>query len=163
MLGNQHTLGREHVIGHPALTDEQTGLANRLQFELVYSYLFVAGDRGMAFTVMLLSVGAAPGRPPGGGDLRGIGQAIHRTTRAADLVAHVGGGRYVVLLLGTNLSGARIAADRLESVLQEHAQGRISIGLASFDARMTDPAELLEAADRALLAAEESGGGVELA
>ena len=80
----------------------------------------------------------------------------------ADLVAHLGHGRYVVLLLGTNLSGARIAADRIAGALRPLSPGRISIGLAAYDARMTDPAELLEAADRALLAAEAAGGGVEL-
>lgn len=162
MLGSGHTLGREHVIGHPALTDPHTGLANRLQFELVYSYLFVAGDRGMAFTVLLLSVGEADGIASTPERLSVIGAAIHQTTRLADLVAHVGSGRYVVLLLGTNLSGARIAADRIEGALQPLSPARISIGLATYDARMVDPAQLLEAADRALLAAEAAGGGVEL-
>jgi len=163
MIGSQHTLGREHVIGHPALTDSQTGLANRLHFELVYSYLFVAGDRGMAFTVLLLSVGERDDAERGPERLRAIGAAIHRTTRLADLVAHVGNGRYVVLLLGTNLSGARIAADRIESALQPLSPGRISIGLAPYDTRMTDAGALLEAADRALQTAETAGGGVELA
>ena len=57
MLGREHAQGREHAIGHPAVTDPQTGLANSLHFELVYSYLFAAGNRGVTFTVMLLSVG----------------------------------------------------------------------------------------------------------
>ena len=49
---------RDHAIGHPALTDRPTGLANRLHFELVYSYLFQAADRGVAMTVLLLSFGS---------------------------------------------------------------------------------------------------------
>lgn len=163
MLGKEHTLGREQVVGHPALTDPETGLANRLHFELVYSYLFVAGDRGMAFTVMLVSPGPEDALAREPDRLRTLGQTVQRTTRQADLVAHVGKGRYVVLLLGTNLSGARIAADRIESVLQEVAPGAVSIGLAAFDPDMTDPAELLDAADTALLAAEARGGGVEMA
>jgi GGDEF domain-containing protein len=160
MLAKQHAQGRELAIGHPALTDSLTGLANGLHFELVYSYLFSAGDRGLAFTVMLLSVGGAEGVPKE--RQRTVGQKIHDTTRDSDLVAHVGGGRYVVLLLGTNLQGARIAADRLEMALAELAEGPVAVGLVAYDRRMKDSSELLEAADRALLAAEAAGGGVEI-
>ncbi|MEQ1856456.1 MAG: diguanylate cyclase [Longimicrobiales bacterium] len=161
MLAKQHAQGRELALGHPALTDSVTGLANGLHFELVYSYLFSAGDRGLAFTVMLLSVGGPDGVPKE--RLRTVGQKIQATTRDSDLVAHVGGGRYVVLLLGTNLQGARIAADRLEMAIGELAPGAMSVGLAAYDRRMRDSSELLEAADRALLAAEAQGGGVEMA
>src|SRR5688572_24412523 len=100
MLAKQHTQGREHAIGHPALTDSETGLANGLHFDLVYSYLFAAGDRGLSFTVMLLSVGGD--RLPRD-QLKVVGQKVRTVTRDSDLVAHVGNGRYVVLLLGTNL------------------------------------------------------------
>ena len=161
MLGEKHAQGREHAIGHPALTDPETGLANGLHFELVYSYLFAGGDRGLTFTVMLLSVGGGDGLPKE--KLRSVGQAIRKTTRDSDLVAHVGGGRYVVLLLGTNVQGARIAADRIEMALGEAAQGSIAFGLAAYDRRMKDSSELLEAADKALLAAEATGGGIEFA
>ena len=60
-------LGREHSVGHPALTDTSTGLANLLHFELVYSYLFHGTDRGVPLTVMLVStpaVAPATKRPP---------------------------------------------------------------------------------------------------
>jgi GGDEF domain-containing protein len=160
MLAKQHAQGREHAIGHPALTDPITGLANGLHFELVYSYLFSAGDRGLAFTVMLLSVAGADGLPKE--RQRTVGQKIQGTTRDSDLVAHVGGGRFVVLLLGTNLQGARIAADRLEVAIGEVADGAVAVGLVAYDRRMKDSSELLEAADKALLAAEATGGGVEI-
>jgi GGDEF domain-containing protein len=160
MLSKQHAQGREHAAGHPALTDPQTGLANGLHFDLVYSYLFAAGDRGLSFTVMLLSVGG-PDRVPKD-RLKVVGQKVRATTREADLVAHVGRGRYVLLLLGTNLQGARIAADRLEAALADVATDRASFGLVAYNRKMKDSSELLEAADRALLAAEDAGGGVEL-
>lgn len=161
MLGKQHAKGREHAIGHPALTDSETGLANGLHFELVYSYLFSAGYRGLTFTVMLLSLGGPDLVPED--RLRVVGQKIQRTTRDSDLVAHVGSGRFVVLLLGTNLQGARIAADRIEVALADVAGGSLSFGLAAYDNTMQDSAALLEAADKALLEAEAAGGGVEFA
>jgi GGDEF domain-containing protein len=158
MLARDHAQGRALVADHPALTDAETGLANRLHFELVYSYLFEAGDRGLTFTVMLVSTGN-----PSRSDLRTIGQAVRLTTRAADLVSHVGQGRYVVLLLGTNLQGARIAADRVENALRDMAPGPVCFGIAAFRPRMKESSELLEAADSALAAAEAAGGGLEFA
>jgi GGDEF domain-containing protein len=161
MLARQHVHGREHATGHPALTDAQTGLANGLHFDLVYSYLFAAGDRGLSFTVMLVSLGG-PDRVPKD-SLKTVGQKVRATTRDSDLVAHVGSGRYVILLLGTNLPGARIAADRLELALAEVAESRAAFGLVAYNRAMKESAELLEMADRALLTAESAGGGVELA
>jgi GGDEF domain-containing protein len=146
---------------HPALTDARTGLANSLHFDLVYNYLFDAGDRGLPFTVMLVSAGADDTAPP---DLiRDIGQAIHRTTRTSDLVSHMGSGRFVVLLLGTNLQGGRIAADRIEVALADVAPGSVCFGLTSYSDDLEDAQALLRLADTALLAAEASGGGVEFA
>lgn len=160
MLTSDHRSGDHDVRSHPALTDEQTGLANRLHFDLVYHYIFEAGDRGMPFTVMLVSAGT--GEDTKIGEVRALGKAIERTTRNSDLVSYVGGGRYAVLLLGTNLQGGRIAADRIEIALQGLAAESVCFGLASYSEQFTSPSELLKAADTALLAAEEAGGGVEL-
>lgn len=150
-------LGREHAIGHPALTDEDTGLANRLHFELVYSYLFNGADRGVPLTLMLVSTPA-----PDAHTMRALGERVQATTRTSDLVAHLGGGRFIVILLGTNLSGGRIAADRVEVALQNVAVGTVSIGLAVYRPEMKESSDLLKAVDEALRRAETAGGGVEL-
>lgn len=148
-----------YARSHPALVDPQTGLANRLHFDLVYDYMFEAGDRGMPFTVMLVSAGADEHTPPK--TIRQLGEAVESTTRNSDLVSHVGGGRYVVLLLGTNLQGGRIAADRVEVALKGIAPGPICFGLTAFSETFPSSQDLLRAADTALLAAEAAGGGVE--
>lgn len=155
-------LGHDEVLGHPALTDSRTGLANRLHFELVYRYMFAAGDRGMAFTVMLLSIGGAE-EEVGDDRLHAIGETIHRTTRSSDLVAHLGETRFVVLLLGTNLPGSRVAADRIEAAMRESGVDSVSIGLATFSPTMTESLTLLRSVESALAAAEAAGGGVEMA
>jgi len=149
-------LGREHAIGHPALTEEQTGLANRLHFELVYSYLFEGADRGVPLTLLLLST---PASTPD--LLRALGEKIQLTTRSSDLVAHLGNGRFIIILLGTNLSGGRIAADRLEDALAPLIIGPLCMGLAGWQPEMRDSGELLKAVDIALQKAEAAGGGVE--
>lgn len=149
--------GRHDAIGHPALTDETSGLANRLHFDLVYGYLFQGADRGVPLTLMLVSAPAE-----GSEALRAVGQRIRTTTRTSDLVAHLGGGRFVVILLGTNLSGGRIAADRVETALQDAAPGPFCIGLAQFQPHMKDPDDLLRAVDEALARSVALGGGVEM-
>jgi len=90
-----------------------------------------------------------------------VGQAIEETTRNSDLVSYVGNGRFVVLLLGTNLQGGRLAADRTDMALEEIAGGTICFGLAAYSTDMKKSQDLLEAADTALLKAEAGGGGVE--
>ena len=159
MLSSEHAHASDYARSHPALTDTQTGLANRLHFELVYNYLFEAGNRGLPFSVMLVSTSSEDGAPAP--DVRAVGQAIEETTRNSDLVSHVGSGRYVVLLLGTNLQGGRIAADRTEMALEGLATGAVSFGLAAYSSDMKSSQDLVEAADNALLKAEAAGGGVE--
>lgn len=150
-------LGREHVFGHPALTDEATGLANRLHFELVYSYLFHGADRGVPLTVMLFGLEEQTDE-----GLRAFGERLQKSTRASDLAAHLEHGRFIILLLGANMSGARIAADRIESALEGTYEGPLSIALAAYHPDMHEAHELLEAADGALRRVQESGGGLEM-
>lgn len=159
MLGSEHAHASDYARSHPALTDAQTGLANRLHFELVYNYLFDAGNRGLPFSVMLVSTGSEDGADAA--QVRAVGQAIEETTRNSDLVSHVGSGRYVVLLLGTNLQGGRIAADRTEMALEGLAKGAVCFGLVAYSSDTKSSQDLLEAADNALLKAEAAGGGVE--
>ena len=153
--------GSEEARSHPALVDAQTGLANQLQFDLVYNYLFLAGNRGLAFSVMLVSGGS--GGSSTTAETQSLGRVIQATTRNSDLVSHMGNGRFAVLLLGTNLQGARIAADRIESALDDPARGDLCVGLAAYSDGIPEAQALLRSADTALLAAEAAGGGLEFA
>ena len=149
--------GREPAIGHPALTDRTTGLANLLHFDLVYGYLFAAADRGVPITLMLVSAPA-----PDEAAERTLAASLKDSTRTSDLLAHLGGGRFAVLLVGCNLSGGRLAADRVETALASAATGPVAIGLAAFHPEMKKAADLLEATDAALRRSEAAGGGLEM-
>jgi GGDEF domain-containing protein len=159
MLSSDQERIRAEALTHPALVDPLTGLANRLQFEMVYRYIFEAGDRGMAFTVMLVSGGPEVGVTDE--QIANIGRAIDNTTRTSDMVSHAGRGIFVVLALATNLQGARIAADRVEVALEGLAPGPIACGLAQYGPQMKRSGELLDTAERALITAKRAGGGVE--
>jgi diguanylate cyclase (GGDEF)-like protein len=152
-------LGSESAAGHPALTDQFTGLANRLHFELVFSYLFNGADRGVPMVLMLVSVGGDSDRE----GLRALGERFQQITRSADLASHLGSGRFAVLMLGTNMMGARVAADRFLDMLEGHTPGEVAIGLAIYKPQMKESAELLDAADHALQIAVETGTRLEMA
>lgn len=149
----------ERARNHPALMDEATGLANRLQFDLVYDYLYLAGQRGLSFTVMMASCGIDAAAGPEA--IRRVAQAVDKRTRGADLVSHLGDGRFVALLVGTNLQGARIVADRLEAAWEAVSPGPASFGVVAFNTNVAGPRELLASALAALREAEAGGGGVE--
>ena len=157
MLSRDHAQARADAMTHPALVDPETGLANRLHFELVYNYLFEAGDRGMAFTVMIVTTGASSTD-----GVRDAARVLRRVTRAADLISHIAEGRFVLLLLGTNAQGARIVADRIELALEPGVPGPLAFGLASYSTDLAASVDLLLAAEHALGAAETAGGGVEV-
>jgi len=161
MIGDVHDSTGDPARTHPALMDAQTGLANSLHFDLIYNFIFDAGDRGFPFTIMLLSAGTDADAPAE--QFRAIGQGILGIPRSTDLVAYMGSGRYVLLLLGTNAQGARIVADRIEAALADVAPGDVSFGLAAYAEGIPDAQTLLRSADTALLAAEAMGGGIELA
>jgi len=142
---------------HPALTDELTGLPNRLQFETVYRYLFAGADRGVALTVMMLEVEHSDASL-----IREAGRTLHQVTRSSDLVAHLGEGWFAVLLLGSNLFGARVAADRVAAALEASAVTSFALGLAAYRDDLKQPAELMDAVRRAVAEAASLGGGSEI-
>ena len=150
-------LDRNDVLRHPALTDPGTGLANRLHFELVYTYLFQSADRGVPLTVMLLGI-----EPQNAGRATEFGERLARVTRSSDLPAHLGDGRFAVLLQGANMSGARIAADRIEMGLDGSYDGALSMALAAYHPEMNEPHQLLDSAEAALRRARDGGGGLEM-
>lgn len=143
--------------GHPVLTDERTGLPNRLQFETVYRFLFYGADRGVPLTLMMVQMEAD--------DESTFVGAAHRlasSTRNSDLLAHLGEGRFVILLLACNQHGGRIAADRMSSALTNMGDVRFAIALAAWHEEMKEPSSLTDAAEKALEEARAAGGGEEI-
>lgn len=157
----------EAAGGHPALTDETTGLPNRLHFDTVYQVLFQAGDRGVPVTVALVDLDGfeeyvqEEGEGAGEELLRETGGALRSIVRLSDLPARLEGDRFAVLLMDCNLAGGRVAAERFQSVLAPVLQERgvtVSIGIATYRDGMEEARELLDAAEGALLMAKGAGG-----
>jgi diguanylate cyclase (GGDEF)-like protein len=98
--------------------------------------------------------------------LSAVAQLLGKKLRPTDLVARYGGEEFVVVLTGTDLQGACLAAERLRQACEgmriELADGRrlpavtISLGAAEL-ARDDTAAEILGRADAALYRAKEKG------
>lgn len=108
------------------------------------------------------------GHQAGDDCLREIAKSMkQQLDRASDLVARYGGEEFVVLLPGTDASGAERVADRLrESVAaleimhagSEHKRVTLSLGVATaMPDTSLEPATLVAAADRGLYRAKENG------
>ncbi len=157
----------ENPVGHPALTDTLTGLANRLHFETVFRIVFEEGDRGIPVTVLLLDLDnftefqEQTSEARGDEVLREVGQTLNKMTRQTDLLAHMGGDRFCVLLVNCNVPGAMIVADRCQMFLDDFRADsgiRFSIGIATYRKEMEARQDLLDAAEQALKEAKAAGG-----
>jgi len=152
--------------GHPALTDAQTGLPNKLHWDTVFGIVFAAGDRGIPLTLLLLELDdyqefLRQRDPPEVDRVFGtLGWALGSFTRQTDLAARTQEGRFAFLLLDCNLAGGRLVADRLDAALEavrEMSGLSFCIGVAAFDREMKHPQDLVGAAEGALRAAQARG------
>ena len=165
--------GRLHAAENQAATDWLTGLANRREAEELMVRKIQAGQ---AFCIMLFDldnfkrVNDQHGHGAGDEVLRLIAHTIHGALRKEDVLARYGGDEFVVLARETPLVGARSLGDRVRKAVERTRiswQGQalaltVSVGAtvaggqARYEAGRTER-EVLEAADRALYQAKESG------
>ena len=152
--------------GHPALTDPQTGLPNRLHWDTVFRAVYAAGERGIPLTLLLLELGRYPAwareKTPGEVDqaFSFLGQAIVSTSREADLVARTHADRFSFLLLDCNLAGGRLVADRIGDVIEplRRLSGlSFNMGVAAYHRDMKGKLDLMAAAEGALRTAQARG------
>jgi diguanylate cyclase (GGDEF)-like protein len=153
--------------GHPALTDEETGLPNRLHFDTVFAVVFGMGRRGIPLTLLLLEVdgfqewAANTDAQEVGRVLRTAGSTVARVIRQSDILARADEAQFALCLIDCNLAGAVLVADRIDGhldSLRESSGLRFSLGAATFDPDMEKSDELMEAAEASLQVAQDRGG-----
>lgn len=152
--------------GHPALTDHQTGLPNRLHYDTVFEVVFCTGPRGVPLTVILLEIDQFP-EWAGKADasevdrsLRSVGNTLLPVVRQSDLLARSDEARFALFLVDCNLAGAVLVADRIDGLLDSVREATglgFSIGAAVFDVDMEQPEDLMGAAEEALRVARGRG------
>jgi diguanylate cyclase (GGDEF)-like protein len=159
-----------------AISDSLTGVANRRHFDTVLEREWQRGVReSKPLSVLLIDIDRFKpyndvyGHLTGDNCLRQVVAAIKPlVSRPADLLARYGGEEFVVVLPGTDATGALQVAGWIRQAVQEqglphpgnlpHAVITLSIGCATMTPRDgTSHLDLLEAADRALYRAKASG------
>lgn len=105
------------------------------------------------------------GHVAGDSVLRQLALIIKPRLRQQDVLARVGGEEFAVLLPEVELAGARVAAEKIRR-LAEMARFQVdtrefgctvSLGVTTFDPRITSPAMMYELADKNLYRAKEGG------
>jgi len=159
---------------YAASIDPLTGLYNLeffvgfLQQQLLFSY-----RQKLAVALILIDIDNFAnlnniyGPRMGDAVLQKMANRVLSTTRASDLLARYGGDEFGIVLPNTELSGAKVLADklRLEIEHMNFVEGHsdrpprvtVSVGCAQFDMNDLNPETILRDAKHALQQAKESG------
>lgn len=155
-----------------SLTDPLTGLPNRRHLEMFLQKEFAAARRGRRLTVMLFDLdnfkeyNDRAGHQAGDEALRAFANVLSTHTRAMNLAARYGGDEFISILADSDRRGGFVHATRIaRAVANDRLLGsasiRASTGIAAYNPRMAEPADLIRAADRDLYA-RKTGRGREI-
>ncbi len=147
LVENLHRGLEYEKIHFQATTDNLTGLANRRIFDERSRELMTAA-RSYSYPLALLvldldnfkQVNDTLGHLYGDRVLVEVADIMRSSVRATDLVARIGGDEFVMLLDNTDLSGAKILAERLcravdDIELPDSFGLGVSIGLSAYNGR----------------------------
>ena len=151
-----------------SITDALTGLLNRRYIEeRLVEEINRSGRSSDPLSVLLLDVDEFKsyndrfGHPAGDEALRIVGAILKETVRGADVAARYGGEEFAILLPETASSEAKVIAERIRSHVEQtefpHRKVTVSIGVATYSDGLSNGADLISAADKALYAAKGKG------
>ncbi len=161
------------AVRQQALLDPLTGLFNRRYFDdrvepEIDRCRRLGYPLGLLFADLdgLKEINDVLGHPAGDAALRLTATTLQASLRTTDLLTRWGGDEFVMILPGQTIEGLRTVAEKLRVALAsqslfaaEDARGiTISMGGAVYPAHAESAEGLVEAADRALLAAKGRGG-----
>jgi diguanylate cyclase (GGDEF)-like protein len=162
----------EEQLREMTRTDPLTELANRRASEEAIESEFLRSKRFGSDTSLLMvdidhfkQINDVHGHEAGDRALVALARILKGVARSIDLPARFGGEEFVVLLVNTNLFGAKEMAERIQLAVAEivavSPRGAfgftVSIGVASFMSEDENWTEALRRADQAMYRAKESG------
>jgi diguanylate cyclase (GGDEF)-like protein len=150
-----------------ATSDALTGLPNRLSFQSTLTRELRRAERyGSMFSLVMMDIdwfkriNDTRGHQAGDATLVEVARLLASAMRDTDLCARWGGEEFVVLLVGTPLAGAKIAAERLRKEIADgfSASGGVTCSFGVSEFRRGDgDASLVARADAALYRAKTTG------
>ena len=158
-----------------AAADSLTGLSTyrvlreRLAFEIERSKRSSEGFALLFLDLDLFKqVNDQYGHEAGNEVLKAVAEEIRNAVRVSDIASRYGGDEFVVILTRTDLQGGMRVAEALRAGIEgigrrlgyQAGLVTVSIGLAEFDPRQPESADLLVVADRALYRAKAAGRNV---
>ncbi len=156
-----------------AAVDELTGLATyRVLRERLRNEVARSSRTGEEFGVLFADldrfkvVNDRFGHEAGNRVLVAVANVLRGVVRSSDVAARYGGDEFVVVLIGTNVDGARRVAEEVRRAVE--AAGReagfpegvvtVSVGVTGYAPGARAESDVIEAADRALYRAKSQGG-----
>ena len=152
-----------------AYTDPLTNIYNRLHFG---HFLDAEIDRvkryGGTFSIIFFDldrfkeVNDEYGHLVGDEVLKQVAGVVEKANRNADIFARYGGEEFIILAPATDITGARIHAERLRNDIAQHRFSEInhltcSFGVAEYKSNVDDMTSLFKRADTALYNAKKLG------
>ncbi len=156
---------RANMLGHLAMTDHLTGLANRAQFERTLNAEMAHARRtDEPFTVFYMDlddfkdVNDTLGHAAGDEVLREVAARMTEQVRTEDLLARIGGDEFAIFMRQSNEDSAETLARRIIEVVAapitlstgDTVSVGISVGIATYTDANDSMATLLAKADQAL-------------
>jgi two-component system cell cycle response regulator len=169
MVGLQAELAmRVQELAALAMTDGLTGIANRRTFEArLETECLRTGRFHSPLALIMLDLdnfkclNDSYGHQAGDEVLRTMGRVLSSSTRNTDFVARYGGEEFAVILVNTDISAAKEAAERIRTRIATepwpHGIVTASIGIASCEHAPVGVSEFISRADRALYFSKEHG------
>ncbi|GEM_PF-5981133 len=158
-----------HRVLAENITDPLMQIRNRRYLDRRLVEEFARAHRyGLPLSVLLIDVdhfkqiNDKHGHAAGDLALARFGEILRGHVRESDIVARYGGEEVVVVATGTDAPGAFIFAERLRHKIEMQAtrdapKFTVSIGVATLDDTIANPAALVRQADEGLYAAKRSG------
>jgi diguanylate cyclase (GGDEF)-like protein len=177
LRGNNGTLSEslrlQREFQRHAALDSLTGLNNRRWLdEMIPRQLKRSRFEGQPLSLLMLDIdhfkrlNDQHGHQAGDFALFSVAELLRARLRPTDLLGRYGGEEFTIVLPGTNVAGAKVAAERVRRAVEETAlvlpdgkplpQITVSLGVAQAGPETT-VAELVEQADRALYRAKANG------
>lgn len=155
-----------------AITDHLTGLYNRRYMQKTFEREFSRAKRySTAISIAMFDIdhfkkiNDTYGHQFGDKVLAEISKSISNSLRKSDYIARYGGEELIAVLPETNKANTLIPIERIRKSIEDmdfECHGKIvkvtvSVGIATLLPKMMGESELIEAADKALYKAKETG------